>query len=85
MDYEQILVYILGAALFVLLVLSIVVISYVFKLVKSFQAIAEKAEHASDNLAALSDVVRKTAVPASAIGVLKVLTKEIIKHRNKEK
>lgn len=84
MNYEQILVYILSVALFVLLVLGIVIAVYLIKLLRSVQRVAEKAEHASDNIAAFSDTVRKAAVPTGALGVLKVLTKEIIKHKTKD-
>jgi len=84
MDYEQILVYFLASALFVLLVLSITVVVYSIKLLRSVQHIAEKAEHASDNIAAFSNTVRKATVPAGAIGVLKVLTKEIMNYKSKE-
>jgi len=84
MDYNQVLVYILSIALFVLIVLSIVVVSYLIKLLRSVQHIAEKAEHASDNIAAFSNTVRRAAVPTGAIGVLKVLTKEIMNFKSKE-
>ena len=85
MEYDQILVYILAAALSVLIILSIVVVVYLIKLLRSVQHIAEKAEHASDNIAAFSKTVRKAAVPTGAIGVLKVLTKEIMNYKSKEK
>ena len=84
MDYNQVLVYLLAMALFVLIVLSIIVVAYLIKLLRSVQHIAEKAEHASDNIAAFSNTVRKAAVPAGAIGVLKVLTKEIMNFKSKE-
>ncbi len=60
---EEILVILLAATLFILLVLSIVVISLFLKILGNVRRISEKAEEVTDNFGDIAAMVGKKVAP----------------------
>lgn len=65
MEDEKILIYILSFGMSVVLLLTIVALTYIIKLLKSLRSIGEKADHIATNVNSASEFVKNTAGPAA--------------------
>ena len=68
----DVIVIILSVTLFIFLVLSIIVLSLVYKLVSQLRVIVAKGEHIVDNAEELADTLRRNA---GAVSIVKLLMK----------
>lgn len=85
MDAFEILVIILSVALAIFLLLSIVVIVYLLKVVKSIQLMTEKASNAVENVSNVAASVGKFVTPAAAGKFIIDAVQKMLKNHNKEK
>lgn len=85
MDAFQILVIVLAVALAVFLILSIVVVVYLLRVVKSVQLMTEKASSAVESVSNVASNVGKFVTPAAASKVVITAVQKIMKSQNKAK
>jgi len=82
MESFDLLVIILSVMLAIFLALSIWVLVYAVKIMKSLRHITEKAEHIADNVDAVGSFFKKTAGPV-ALGKFVANIVELFKNRQK--
>lgn len=85
MDAFEILVIILSVALAIFLILSIVVIVYLLKVVKSIQLMTEKASNAVESVSNVAVNVGKFVTPAATGKFIIDTVQKMVKNHNKEK
>lgn len=83
MDAFEVLVVILSVALAVFLILSIVVIVYLLKVMKSVQLMTEKASNAVESMSNVATNVSKFVTPAAAGKFFVDAVQKVMKHKEK--
>lgn len=85
MDAFEILVIILSVALAIFLILSIIVIIYLLKVVKSVQLMTEKASNAVESVSNVAANVGKFVTPAAASKFVIDAVQKMVKNHGKGK
>lgn len=83
---QQILLIILAAALAIFLIVGIAISIMIFRLLKTLDQIAEKAEKVVESAEAVGDVFRRAAGPLGFLRFLQSILEAVSKHKtNKSK
>ncbi len=83
-NVELVLVVLLSIGFFILIVLSIVLVSLMLSIMKNVKRISQRAETATTNVAGIAESLSHNLAPLAASGILGVLIKRFAR-KNKSK
>lgn len=81
---ETILVILLGASLFILLVLSIVLISLLIAVVRNLRRISKKAEQATENISGLAANLSERLAPVAMSKIAEAIMRRFANRSKKD-
>ena len=80
-NVEFTLLVLLSVGFFILIVLSIIVVSLMLSIMKNLKRISQRAEDATENVAGIAESISRTIAPLAASGILGVLVKRFTSKR----